>query len=95
MSATNATGENPRIIDAIEDAETASLEAVRKFVDTVNDSFPDLGGGEDGPRRKIIDSAFKMTENLIGASNRVAQNMLDITEQHLNDADTEDRTSAK
>ena len=95
MSAANATGENPRIIDAIEDAETTSLEAVRKFVDTVNDSFPDLGAAEDGPRRKIIDSAFKMTENLIGASNRVAQNMLDITEQHLNDAETEDRTAAK
>ncbi len=84
MSAASATKENPRIIDAIQDAETSSLEAVRKFVDTVNDSFPDLGG-EDGPRRKIIDAAFSMTENLIGTSNRVAQNMLDIVEKRVND----------
>jgi hypothetical protein len=95
MAATNITGESPRLIDAIEDAETTSLEAVRKFVDTVNDSIPDLGGGEDGPRRKIIDAAFKMTEHLVGASNRVAQSMLDITEKHLNDADKKAKASTK
>ena len=52
----------------IEHAEQSSLEAVRKFLDTVDSVFPDLS--EDGPRRKIIDSAFKMTEQLVGSSNR-------------------------
>jgi hypothetical protein len=95
MTATKATEESPRLIDAIENAETTSLEAVRKFLDTVNDSFPDLGEGEDGPRRKIIDAAFKMTENLVGASNRVAQNILDITEKTLDQADKDAKTSTK
>jgi hypothetical protein len=89
MAATKDTDTEarPRLIDAIEKAETTSLEAVRKFLDTVNDSFPDLGEGEDGPRRKIIDAAFKMTENLVAASNRVAQNILDITERSLEESD--------
>ena len=87
MTATKATDDSPRLIDAIERAETTSLEAVRKFLDTVNDSFPDLGEGAEGPRRRIIDAAFKMTENLVAASNRVAQNILDITEKTLDEAD--------
>ena len=70
-----------RLIDTIEDAERASLEAVRKFVDTVDGVFPALG--DDAPRRKIIDAAFRMTENLVGASNRLAQNVLDVTEKEL------------
>ncbi len=74
-----------RLIDTIEDAERASLEAVRKFVDTVDGVFPALG--DDAPRRKIIDAAFRMTENLVGASNRLAQNVLDVTEKELSQAE--------
>lgn len=95
MTATKAADDSPRLIDAIERAETTSLEAVRKFLDTVNDSFPDLGEGEDGPRRRIIDAAFTMTENLIAASNRVAQNILDITEKTLGEADKDAKPSTK
>jgi hypothetical protein len=79
-----------RLIGTIEDAEHSSLEAVRRFIDAVNDAFPDLGDGEDGPRRGIIDSAFKMTEQLVSSSNRVAQNILDITERTL---DTEKKSA--
>lgn len=82
-----------RLIDTIENAEKTSLEAVRKFVDTVTDAFPDLG--EDGPRRKIIDSAFKMTEQLVGASNRLAQNILDVTEKTLSEPDRKPKASSK
>jgi len=64
-----------RLVDTIEDAEHTSLEAVRKFVDTVDSVFPHRGG-DDGPRRKIIDSAFIMTEELV-------QNFLDVTGKAL------------
>ncbi len=74
-----------RLIDTLEDAEHASLEAVRKFVDTVDGVFPALS--DDAPRRKIIDAAFRMTENLVGASNRLAQNVLDVTEKELSQAE--------
>ena len=67
-----------RLVDTIEDAEHTSLEAVRKFVDTVDSVFPHLGG-DDGPRRKIIDSAFKMTEQLV-------QIFLDVTRKALTES---------
>jgi hypothetical protein len=75
-----------RLIETIENAERVSLEAVRNFLDTVDRVFPDLDGDER-PRRKIIDSAFKMTEQLVGSSTRLAQNILDVTEKALNDGD--------
>jgi hypothetical protein len=66
---------------------------VRKFVDTVDGAFPDLD--EDGPRRKIIDSAFKMVEQLVGASNELAQNIVDVAGNVLETADRGDDSSEK
>jgi hypothetical protein len=43
-------------------------------VNTVTGVFPDLS--EDGPRRKIIDSAFKMTEELVGASTNLTEKIM-------------------
>ena len=63
-----------RIIDSVRDAEELALEAVRKFVDTVNGILPDVR--DDAPRRKIIDSAVKMTEMLVGASSELAQKIV-------------------
>jgi len=79
----NDTG-TARLIDTVEHAEHASLEAVRSFLDTVNGVFPHLGG-DDGPRRKIIDSAFKMTEQLVKTSTGLAKNILDVTEKALSE----------
>jgi hypothetical protein len=66
-----------RILDSVRDAEESVLEAARKFVDTVNDIFPDVG--DDAPRRKIIDSAFRMTEQLVGTSNEFARKLVKAT----------------
>jgi hypothetical protein len=77
-------GGNNRVIESLRDAEESALEAVRKFVDTVNGVFPDVS--EEGPRRKIIDSAFKMTEQLVGASNDLAQRIVKTTSDALVEA---------
>lgn len=87
MTDTTVASDAHRLIDAIEDAEHTSLKAVRKFVDAVDAAFPDIG--EDGPRRKIIDSAFEMTDQLVRASNRLAQGILETTEKALADDEHE------
>jgi len=66
-----------RIIESGREAEEFALEAVRKFLDTVDGIFPDVS--EDGPRRKIIDSAFKMTEQLVGTWTQVAEKIVKAT----------------
>ena len=56
-----------RFIESFDHASKMALESVRKFLDTVNGVFPDVSA-DDGPRKKIIDSAFRMTEQLVGTS---------------------------
>lgn len=81
-----------RLIDTIDETEKKSLEAVRKFVDVVNDAFPDLSN-DDGPRRKIIDSAFRMTEQLVNATNQLAQDVVQVTQKALQESDDKAKSS--
>jgi len=69
------------IIESVHDAQELALEAVRKFLDTVDGVFPDLT--QDGVRRKIIDSAFKMTEQVVGASTELAEKIVKVTSEAL------------
>lgn len=70
-----------RLIESISDTERAALDAVREFVDTVDRAVPDLGDG--GPRQQIIDSAFRMAEQLVGASNQFATSIVTTTQRAL------------
>jgi hypothetical protein len=81
-------------IDSVQEAEQSALEAVRKFLDTVDGVFPDVGS-DAGPRRKIIDSAFMMTEQLDGASNKLAQRFVKMSENALGELEKNARTPEK
>jgi hypothetical protein len=64
-----------RVITSVARAEKTAIDSVRDFVETVNRAFPDVGD-DGGPRQQIIDSAFKMTEQLVGASNELAHRVV-------------------
>jgi hypothetical protein len=66
-----------RIIDSVAEAERSALEAVRRFLDTVNNAFPDVGP-DGGARQRIIDSAFRMTDELVGTSNQFAHRLVQV-----------------
>lgn len=70
-----------QLIESLQENEQSALEAVKRFVDTVNDAFPDIA--EDGPRRRIIDAAFRMTGQVVDASNQLAINLVEVTEKTL------------
>ena len=72
-----------RVIDSVQDAEQSALNAVRKFLEDVNGAFPDVS--EESPRRKIIDSAFNMTEQLVRASNQFAQKVVKVIDEALHE----------
>ncbi|MGO9343567.1 MAG: hypothetical protein ACLP6E_13780 [Acidimicrobiales bacterium] len=94
MTPTQTKEDGTRLVDSIERAEHVSMEAVRRFLDNVNSVFPEPVG-DGGPRRKIIDSAFKMTEELVGAANQLARNVLDVTAKTLRDSDGRSDASSK
>jgi len=66
-----------RIIDSVAEAERSALDAVRRFLDTVNNAFPDVGP-DGGARQRIIDSAFRMTDELVGTSNQFAHRLVKV-----------------
>ena len=80
---------NARIIETIQEAEKTSLEAVRRFLDTVDEAFPHLS--DDKPRRKIIDSAFEMTEHLVGTATSFAQNIVEVTQSAVAESERSQR----
>ncbi len=80
MAATTTTeslGSLHSLIDGLQQNHKAALDAVKRFVDTVNDTVPDVT--DDGPRKQIIDAAFRMTEQIVDASSRLAKSVVDTT----------------
>ncbi len=69
------------LVDSIEDIEQSTLAAVRRFIDNVDGALPALS--DDRPRTKIIDSAFEMVEQLVGASNNFTRKMFDAAEEQV------------
>ena len=66
-----------RVIESVARAEKTAIKAVRDFVETVNRTFAD-GDKDSSRRQQIIDSAFKMTEQLVGASNELAHRVVTV-----------------
>lgn len=62
------------ILEVVRDADDLAVEAVRKFVETVNGILPDVR--DDAVRRKIIDSAVTMTERVVDASSEFADKVV-------------------
>jgi hypothetical protein len=91
MSSTeNTSGSADRIIESFHDAGNTALESVRKFLDAVDGVFPDVSA-DNGPRQRIIDSAFKMTEELVGASTQLAEKIVKGSRDALGEADKDGR----
>lgn len=51
-------------LNALESGQRAALDAVRKFLDTVDEALPSAG---DGPSRRheVVDSAMEMADRLV------------------------------
>ena len=54
------------VLESVEKGQRAAIEAVRKFVDTVDHALPALPHGEGPTRRQeIVDSALEMADRLV------------------------------
>jgi hypothetical protein len=66
------------VLDSLEKGQRAAIEAVRKFVDTVDHTLPALPHGE-GPtkRQEIVDSALEMADRLVHAQYELIHKVID------------------
>ncbi len=52
------------VLKSVEGAQRAAIDAVQKFVDTVDQALPSLGEGPSR-RQEIVDSALEMADRLV------------------------------
>ena len=61
----NRTSEvSDEVLKSLESGQRAAIEAVRNFVDTVDEALPALGG-HPSRRQEIVDAALEMAERLV------------------------------
>jgi len=76
------------VLDSLEKGQRAAIEAVRKFIDTVDHALPALPHGE-GPtkRQEIVDSALEMADRLVHAQYDFIHKVIDSAGKSLTKSD--------
>ena len=76
------------VLDSLEKGQRTAIEAVRKFVDTVDHTLPALAHGE-GPskRQEIVDSALEMADRLVHAQYDFIHKVIDSAGKSLTKSD--------
>lgn len=72
------------VLDSLEKGQRAAIEAVRKFVDTVDHTLPALPH-EEGPsrRQEIVDSALEMADRLVHTQHEFIHKVIDSASKSL------------
>ena len=88
-SAVDRTKElSEEVLDSLEKGQRAAIEAVRKFVDTVDQALPALPHGEGPSRRQeIVDSALEMADRLVHAQYDFIHKVIDSAGKSLTKSD--------
>lgn len=79
------------LISGVGDQSKAALDAVRRFVDSVNEAIPDAAAGP--LRDRVIESAFSMTHQVVEASNRLATGLVESTGKTIGNLTGRDDTA--
>jgi hypothetical protein len=62
------------VLHAVQKGQQVALEAVRRFVETVNEALPPSAASTK--RQEVIDSAFQMTDRLVAAQYEFIQKVV-------------------
>jgi hypothetical protein len=54
-----------QMLESVEKGQRAAIEAVRKFVDTVDEKLPSLGDEHPSMRQELVDAALEMADSLV------------------------------
>lgn len=63
--AERAAGLSDEVLKSLESGQRSAIDAVRKFVGTVEDSLPGHGDDEPSRRETIVDAALDMADKLV------------------------------
>ena len=74
------------VLDSVEKGQRAAIEAVRKFVDTVDQALP-LHGEGPSRRQEIVDSAMEMADRLVHTQYDFIRKVIDSAGKSLSSSD--------
>jgi len=74
------------VLDSVEKGQRAAIEAVRKFVDTVDEALPAHGEGPTR-RQEIVDSAMEMADRLVHTQYDFIRKVIDSAGKSLSRSD--------
>ncbi|MGZ4288841.1 MAG: hypothetical protein ACXVW5_32290 [Solirubrobacteraceae bacterium] len=76
------------VLETIEKSQRVAIDAVRKFVDTVDHALPALPHG-DGPtaRQEVVDSALEMADRLVHAQYDFIRKVIDSASKTVRGSD--------
>ena len=74
------------VVDSVEKGQRAAIEAVRKFVDTVDNALPPQGEGPSR-RQEIVDSAMEMADRLVHTQYDFIHKVIDSAGKSLSRSD--------
>lgn len=72
------------VLKSVEDAQRAAIEALRKFVDTVDEVIPAIG---DRPsrRERVVDAALEMADRLVTTQYDFLRNLVRSADRSLSE----------
>ena len=74
------------VLDSVEAGQRAAIEAVRKFVETVDQALPTHGEGPSR-RQEVVDSALEMTDRLVHTQYEFIRKVIDSAGESLSRSD--------
>jgi hypothetical protein len=74
------------VLDSVEKGQRAAIEAVRKFVDTVNEALPPHAEGPSR-RQEVVDSAMEMADRLVHTQYDFIRKVIDSAGKSLTRSD--------
>jgi hypothetical protein len=63
------------VLKSLESGQRAAIDAVRKFIDTVDEQLPALGG-RPSKRQEVIDAAMEMADRLVHTQHEFLRNVV-------------------
>ncbi|HEY5136542.1 MAG TPA: hypothetical protein VIJ41_12170 [Candidatus Nanopelagicales bacterium] len=81
------------VLKSVEAGERAAIEAVRKFVDTVDEALPALGG-HPSRREAVIDAALEMADKLVTTQYEFLRSVVRSADRSLTQSSTPKKTPA-
>ena len=75
------------VLESVEKGQRAAIEAVRKFVDTVDRALPAPGEGASR-RQEVVDSAMEMADRLVHTQYEFIRKVIDSAAKSLTRSDS-------